>query len=76
MDDPTAYKFGTLEERVRSLDSKFGSMSEKLDTLADKIDSLSTLAERGKGAYWAALGLASLAGGVLATVVGVFKGHP
>lgn len=59
-DVETARELGQLQERVRGLDSKFGSLEGKIDALAQKLDDLNTLAERGKGAYWAAICIASM----------------
>lgn len=66
---PTPREFGQLEERVRSLDSKFADMDSKIDVLTRKIDELTMMAERGRGAYWAAIALASGAGAVGGWVV-------
>lgn len=66
MPDPeTARELGQLQERVRGLDSKFGALAEQIDRLDRKLDHLNDLAERGKGAYWAALGVASLVGALV-----------
>lgn len=74
MDAPSPREFGQLEERVRALDSKFGHMSDKLDAVSTQLDELTRLAERGKGAYWSALGLASTVGAVAAWVIKTFSG--
>lgn len=72
MDAPTPREFGQLEERVRSLDSKFNDMDVKIDRMAKQVDELTKLAERGRGAYWAALGIASGVGAIVAWVVKTF----
>ena len=74
MDSPSPREFGQLEERVRALDSKFGHMNDQLDAMNTKLDELTRLAERGKGAYWGALGLASTVGAVVAWAVKTFSG--
>ena len=73
-DAPTAREFGQLEERVRALDSKFGDLVESVDRLTSKVDHLTALAERGKGAYWSALGIASGIGGLVAWAAKTFGG--
>lgn len=73
-DAPSPREFGQLEERVRALDSKFGHMNDQLHAMNGKLDDLTRLAERGKGAYWGALGLASTVGAVVAWGVKTFSG--
>lgn len=77
MPDPeTARELGTLQERVRGLDSKFGNLESKIDNLSSKIDSLSAVAERGKGAYFAALGIASFIGAAVTWFAKHFSSAP
>jgi hypothetical protein len=73
-DAPSPREFGQLEERVRALDSKFGVMNDKLAAIDEKMDELTRLAERGKGAYWGALGLASTVGALVTWVIKTFSG--
>jgi hypothetical protein len=73
-DGPTGRDFGRLEAQVDALDSKFDTLSSKIDTLTAKLEELQHLAERGKGAYWGALGLASTVGAVVAWAVKTFSG--
>lgn len=68
-DVETARELGQLQERVRGLDSKFGSLETKIDSLVSKLDDLNALAERGKGAYWAAICIASLVGAVVTWII-------
>lgn len=75
-DAPSPREFGQLEERVRALDSKFGLLNSKLDSTNQKLDELTRLAERGKGAYWGALGLASTVGAGVAWLVKTFGKVP
>lgn len=70
-DNPTGRDFGRLEAQVDALDSKFDKLSQKLDAMSERIESLNHLAERGKGAYWAATLIASAIG---AAIVYVLKG--
>jgi hypothetical protein len=74
-DHPTGRDFGNLEGRVRALDSKFGELNDKMDKLSAKLDDLTRLAERGRGAYWAALGMASAIGAVIAWGIKLFPGN-
>lgn len=73
-DIPTPREFGQLEERVRALDSKFNQLNDKMDECNHQLAELTRLAERGKGAYWGALGLASTVGAVVAWAVKTFSG--
>ncbi len=75
MDDiQTARELGQLQERVHTLDSKFSSLNDKIDRLGEKLETLTTLAERGRGAYWAAAMLASALGGVIVWLFSSIKG--
>ena len=76
MDDSTAKEFWKLQAKVDSHDSKFGVILEKIDKLSEKVDSLNLMAERGKGAYWAALTLASTVSGFLAWFASTFLHKP
>lgn len=55
--------FGRLEAEVRGLQIQVASLDNKIGDLLD-------LAARGKGALWAAMTVASIAGAVMATLIG------
>lgn len=55
--------FGRLEAEVRSLQSQVTQLDKKVGQLLD-------LASRSKGALWAAMSVASLAGAIFATAAG------
>lgn len=85
-DGVTGREFGRLEERVAALDSKFdrnhenleaqlARLAETVDRLSADVEKLSALAERGKGAYWAAMLAASSIGGFVAWMVKMFAGR-
>ena len=73
-DQPTGRDFGRLEAQVEALHSDFGNLSRQMTLLSEKMDSLTTLAERGKGAYWAAALIASAIGGGIVMLYKVIKG--
>lgn len=84
-DGVTGREFGRLEERVAALDSKFDRNHETLeqqiarltatvDRLSGDVEKLSALAERGKGAYWAAMLAASSIGGIVAWMAKMLMG--
>lgn len=62
-DEISARDFGRLEAEVRSLQNQVDSMDRKVGELLD-------LASRGRGALWAGMTVASIAGAVVATLVG------
>jgi hypothetical protein len=76
MDENTAKEFWKLQAKVDGHDSKFNTLIEKIDRMSDKVESLSLMAERGKGAYWAALTLASTVSGFLAWFASTFLHKP
>jgi hypothetical protein len=51
--------FGAMENKVDQLEKTVASLEHKVDTLID-------MANRGKGAYWAGMFIASGIGGVIA----------
>lgn len=58
-------EFGSLEEQVRSL-------RRDVDHLAENVERLLQLAERGKGAWWAAMTISAGLGSVLSYLVSHF----
>lgn len=60
-DEITGREFGALEAHVSQLE-------KKVESLEEKVDQLLSLANKGKGAWWAALTAAS-AFGAIATFV-------
>ena len=59
--DPIAY--GVLTAKVEA-------MEKKIDTMEIDIKMLLGMAERSKGSLWALMGVASVAGGVIAWITG------
>lgn len=76
MDDPTSKDFWLLRARVDAHDSKFDTLIEKIDKLSDKVDHLNAIAERGKGAYWGAMALASSGAAFMAWLGSTFLNKP
>jgi hypothetical protein len=57
------YKYGKLV-------AQFEAMEKKIDTMEVDIKMLLGMAERSKGSLWALMGVASVAGGVIAWITG------
>lgn len=51
-----------LEERIAVLEANFKHADAKLDKMAEKVDEMHEVLLQAKGARWAILGVASLAG--------------
>ena len=61
-------KYGVLWERVQNMD-------KKIDRMESQISELLALANRSKGGLWMGMTVASMVGGIIAWVVGNFRGH-
>ena len=76
-DGPTGRDFGRLEAQVEALDSKFGRLAgdvkAEMQSMREQLETLTRLAERGRGAYWAAGLFAAALGALASSVVGLFK---
>lgn len=62
-----------LEERIAVLEANFKHAEAKIDKMAEKVDQMHELLLQAKGARWAILGVASMAGFLAGKLGGVFS---
>lgn len=65
-------RYGVLWQKVENYETKFNSMEKKIDDMESDLKKLVLMAERSKGSLWALMGVASVAGSLLASIADFF----
>ena len=65
-------RYGVLWQKVENYEQKFDAMEKKMDSMEADVKKLVLMAERSKGSLWALMGVAGVAGSLLASIAGYF----
>ena len=61
-------RYGVLWQKVENYEQKFDAMEKKMDSMESDVKKLVLMAERSKGSLWALMGVAGIAGSLLASI--------
>jgi uncharacterized protein with PhoU and TrkA domain len=65
-------RYGVLWQKVENYEQKFDAMEKKMDSMEADVKKLVLMAERSKGSLWALMGVAGVAGSLLASIADFF----